>query len=156
MTLEVLSSHRWCWVIPELQAVSVWSELFKLQRALRRANTRICVPSFALVQMRSRLSYRPRGRMWRQKAPAEHRPTDGGCESIVFFHTDTLAKSPHRHGRLQVFARTLTRAHTAHTLEVRASFSSSTSSTTSSLSSSSSGLLLLLLLLLLLVAASRH
>lgn len=46
---------------------------------------------------------------------AEHHPTDGDYESIVFFHTDTLAKSPHRHGRSQVFARTHTGAHTART-----------------------------------------
>lgn len=46
---------------------------------------------------------------------AEHRPTDGGCESIVFFHTDTLAKSPHLHGRSQVFARTYTGTHIVHT-----------------------------------------
>lgn len=46
---------------------------------------------------------------------AEHRPMDGGYESIVFFHTDTLAKSPHRHGRSHVFARTHTGAHTART-----------------------------------------
>lgn len=44
------------------------------------------------------------------EGPRAEPPSDDGCESIVFFHTDTLAKSPHRHAGSRVFARTHTRA----------------------------------------------
>lgn len=158
MTLEVLSSHRWCWVIPELQAVSVY-------RSFLSSSGLCAVRTHESAYLRSPWSRWDRGsRTGRgagcdvRRPPPSWAPSDGrrlrvNC-LLSHWHTGQI---PHRHGRLQVFARTHTRAHTAHTLEVRASSSSSsTSSTTSSLSSSSSGLLLLLLPLLLLVAASRH
>jgi len=104
-----LSHYLWS----QLQVVSIYSSYLNSSALCAVRTHESAYLRSPMVQMRSRLSYRPRGRMWRQKAPAE--PTDGGCESIVFFHTDTLAKSPHLHGRSQVFARTYTGTYIMHT-----------------------------------------
>lgn len=111
---------------------------------------RICVPSCAVVQMRSRL-VRGTGCDVRRPPPSTVRRRLR--ESIVFFHTDTLAKSPHRHAG-HTYPRARTHVHN-DAPEVRARERVRVSSTTTT-NKHNHLLFLRLLLLLLLLAASRH
>lgn len=116
-------------------------------------SARICVPSCAVVQMRSRLVQA--GCDVRRPLPSRARPT-GGCESIVFFHTDTLAKSPHRHTPPVTRIRTHANTGTVSHIYARTHSRGPRLSCLFLFASSSSSGLLLLLPLLLLIAASRH